>query len=116
MYASDKEIDIKIKTDVKHLPLETMVQLGIMANEFITNSIKYAFSGKQGTILLELAQTETTYRFIYSDNGIGHDAPQTLLLHKSLGIKLITLTAKQLKGNVTISSPEGLKFEVEFKK
>ncbi len=116
MYASDKAIDIHIKTDVKYLPLETMVQLGIMANEFITNSIKYAFPENRGTILMELAQTDTTYRFVYSDNGIGHDAPQTLLSHKSLGIKLITLTAKQLKGNVTISSPEGLKFEVEFKK
>ncbi len=116
MYASDKAIDIQIKTDVKYLPLETMVQLGIMANEFITNSIKYAFPENRGTILLELARSETTYRFVYSDNGVGHHAPQTLLSHKSLGIKLITLTAKQLKGNVTISSPKGLKFEVEFKK
>ncbi len=116
MYASDKAIEIHIKTDVKYLPLETMVQLGIMANEFITNSIKYAFPANRGTISLELAQTDMTYRFVYADNGIGHDAPQTLLTHKSMGIKLITLTAKQLKGNVSISSPDGLKFEVEFKK
>ncbi len=116
MYASDKAIEIHIKTDVKYLPLETMVQLGIMANEFITNSIKYAFPANRGTISLELAQTDMTYRFVYADNGIGHDAPQTLLTHRSMGIKLITLTAKQLKGNVSISSPDGLKFEVEFKK
>lgn len=113
-YASDKEIDIHIKSSTQYMPLETMVQLGIMVNEFITNSLKYAFPNDKGTINLELTQSDKKYCFSYTDDGIGHPSPQTLLKHKSLGIKLINLTAKQLKGNVLISSPKGLHFEIEF--
>ena len=113
-YASDKEISVNIESNTEFMPLEIMVQLGIMVNEFITNSIKYAFPGNSGQIDISLTQTEGNYLFIYKDNGIGHETPESLLAHKSLGIKLINLTAKQLKGNVVTSSPNGLKFEVRF--
>ena len=113
-YANNKEISVNIDSNAEFMPLEIMVQLGIMVNEFITNSIKYAFSDNNGQIDISLTQTEGNYLFIYKDNGIGHEAPESLLEHKSLGIKLINLTAKQLKGNVITSSPNGLKFEVRF--
>jgi two-component sensor histidine kinase len=113
-YASNKKIHINIKSNTEYMPLEIMVQLGIMVNEFITNSIKYAFPQNSGQIDISLTQTEESYLFIYRDNGIGYEAPEDLLKHKSLGIKLINLTAKQLKGNVVTSSPNGLKFEVRF--
>jgi two-component sensor histidine kinase len=113
-YASNKQITINIKSNTQYLPLEIMVQLGIMVNEFITNSIKYAFPNNEGKINISLSHTEDGYLLIYQDNGIGHETPQALLKHKSLGIKLINLTAKQLKGSVETSSPGGLKFEVRF--
>jgi len=113
-YASTKEIEVKIESDTEYMPLEIMVQLGIMVNEFITNSIKYAFPDNKGEIDISLSYKGGDYLLIYKDNGIGHEAPETLLKHKSLGVKLINLTAKQLKGNVEISSPEGLKYEVRF--
>jgi len=115
MYASDKNISINIKSDVRNMSLDVMVQLGIMVNELLTNSIKYAFEKEEGKITIELKLDEENYIFTYSDNGIGHDRPEALLKSKSLGIKLIHLTAKQLKGNVKISSPKGLKYEIRFK-
>ena len=114
MYAFDKHIDIHIESSIKHMPLETMVQLGIMVNEFITNSLKYAFPDGKGTITMDLTRKNGKTCFIYYDDGIGSSAPHTLLERKSLGIKLIHLTARQLKGELTISSPQGLHFEVEF--
>ena len=113
-YAVNKEIKVHIESNTEVMPLETMVQLGIMVNEFITNSIKYAFPEHHGEIDISLTQIEGKYSFVYKDNGIGHEAPESLLKNKSLGIKLINLTAKQLKGNVRTSSANGLKFEVGF--
>ena len=113
-YASNKEINIHIESNTEYMPLEIMVQLGIMVNEFLTNSIKYAFPENSGQIDISLIRTEENYLLVYKDNGIGHEAPESLLAHKSLGIKLINLTAKQLKGNVVTSSLNGLKFEVRF--
>jgi len=115
MFASDKNISIHIESDKKNMPLNVMVQLGIMVNELLTNSIKYAFGKEEGEITIELKHDEEEYIFTYSDDGIGHEFPETLLKSKSLGIKLIYLTAKQLKGTVQISSPQGLKYEIRFK-
>ncbi len=115
MYASDKNIRMHIKSDVTNMPLNVMVQLGIMVNELLTNSIKYAFVNNEGEITIELIEDEEDYVFTYSDDGIGHEFPEELLKRKSLGIKLIYLTSKQLKGSVQISSPKGLKYEIRFK-
>ena len=43
-----------------------------------------------------------------------NEFPEDLLKSDSLGIKLIHLTARQLGGDVTITSPEGLKYEIRF--
>jgi len=113
MYASDKKIDIQIKSDVETMPLDVMVQLGIMVNELLTNSIKYAFE-ESGQINIKLFYKDDLYSFVYYDDGIGHENPESLLKSKSLGIKLINLTSKQLKGSLNISSEKGLRYEIGF--
>lgn len=115
MYADEHNIKVHIKSDIKNMSLNVMVQLGIMINELFTNSVKYAFLDNKGDIYIELQHDTDNYILTYSDNGIGHRSPEELLRSSSLGIKLIHLTAKQLKGNVHISSQEGLKYEIRFK-
>ena len=115
MYASNKSITVHIKSDVKNMSLNIMVQLGIMINELLTNSIKYAFKSDQGLINIDLHHNAADYILTYSDNGIGHASPEELLQSKSLGIKLIHLTARQLKGTVEISSAKGLQYKIRFK-
>lgn len=115
MYSNNKNITLTIVTTKKKMPLEVMVQLGIMTNELLTNSIKYAFEKDSGNIRIELQNEDKHYKFIYSDDGIGSQEPVKLLESKSLGIKLIHLTARQLNGSVKLSSPNGLKYEIEFK-
>ncbi len=115
IYGANKEINIHIKSDIESISLNVMVQLGIMINELLTNSIKYAFNHNYGLISINITDEKEFYLFTYSDNGIGHPNPEELNKSKSLGIKLIFLTAKQLKGNVTISSQNGLKYNIRFK-
>lgn len=114
MYAAHKNINVIIKSNVKDMPLDVMVQLGIMVNELLTNSIKYAFTTAEGEVTVTLHKEEDHYTLSYTDNGIGHEHPEALLESRSLGIKLIHLTAKQLNGRVYLSSPKGLKYEIKF--
>lgn len=114
MYAHGDQIKVHIKSDIENMSLNVMVQLGIMINELFTNSVKYAFDDNKGDIYIELQHTADEYFLTYYDNGKGHASPETLLKSKSLGIKLIRLTAKQLKGKVNISSEQGLKYEIGF--
>ena len=115
MCSKNQKIHIDIIANKEQMSLEVMIQLGIIANELLTNSIKYAFENSEGTITIELRHHHETYHFIYSDNGIGSSNPQELLKSKSLGIKLIHLAARQLNGSVTLTSPQGLHYEIEFK-
>lgn len=115
MYASHKRIEVHIESDIENMSLDVMVQLGIMINELLTNSIKYAFVGNEGEINISLEHQDDNYLLMYSDNGVGYKSPKVLLESKSLGIKLINLTAKQLKGTVTIANTNGLKYEIRFK-
>ncbi len=103
------------ESEKEQMSLEVMIQLGIIANELLTNSIKYAFENAKGIITIKLDHQNEKYHFIYSDNGIGSDNPQELLESKSLGIKLIHLAARQLSGSVTLTSPQGLHYKIEFK-
>lgn len=116
MYNYPNYIDISIQTTVKTLSLETMVQLGIMINELITNSIKYAFGNDgAGKIELTLTKEGNHYRLTYTDNGNGMDMHDHSKKKNSLGIKLIHLTAKQLQGNVSIKHNNGLTYIIRFK-
>jgi len=114
MYPNSQNVIVNIHTAKEKMPLEVMIQIGLMANELLTNSLKYAFENETGTILIELHHQNDHYKFIYSDDGIGSIEPEKLLKNNSLGIKLIHLAARQLNGSVTLSSPKGLHYEIEF--
>lgn len=114
MYASDTNISMHIKSDIQTMPLEIMVQLGIMIHELLTNSIKYAFSEDNGNIYIRLEALKKTYTLIYEDDGVGHPNPKEISDKSSLGLKLIFLTVKQLKGSLEISSEKGLKYMIRF--
>jgi len=116
MYAQDKEIEVHIESDSQTISLNVMVQLGIMVNELLTNSIKYAFKDGHGRIDIALSHDEAEYHFSYRDDGIGYADPETLKKSDSLGIKLIYLTARQMKGSVNISSGKGLHYDIRFAK
>jgi two-component sensor histidine kinase len=115
MYAKNQTVAVKIHAFKEHMPLEIMMQLGIIANELVTNSIKYAFEEQKGTITIELHHHGDNFTFVYYDEGIGSKEPEKLLQSKSLGIKLIHLATRQLHGTVKLSSPKGLRYDIEFK-
>lgn len=113
MYISDQNVTIDIAHTSVKLPLDVMIQLGMIVNELITNSMKYAFSDT-GFISIALENNGSHYRFIYSDNGKGVADTEALLHSKSLGIKLIHLSAKQIHATVSVSNQDGLHYNIEF--
>lgn len=95
------------------LPLQIMLQLGIITNELITNSLKYAFETHEGVIMISLTCKEHICLFRYADNGAGCN-PERLKNGKSLGFTLIGLAAKQLGGHLEVQCENGLHYTLEF--
>lgn len=107
---------IKTKLDVQgKLNLETAIPLGLITNELVTNSLKHAFpQGREGTISITLKPWQDHYLFLVEDDGVG--MPPDLDINKldTLGLQLVSSLVKQLDGVLTIESPPGTVFRMEF--
>ncbi|MBP7513883.1 MAG: nitrate- and nitrite sensing domain-containing protein [Flavobacteriales bacterium] len=100
------------------LDLDTMVPLGLVLNELITNSFKHAFVGREsGLIDLRISRvSDREFDLLYTDDGIG--IPQEKLTHDgaTLGMSLIDSLVEQLNGFLTVESNEkGTRYHVRFK-
>lgn len=103
------------------LDIDTAIPCGLIINELVSNSLKYAFpKGGKGEIRIGLSPDEKgRYVLFVRDNGVGLpadidiSAPQTL---KSLGLQLVTTLATQIEGSIEIDRNGGTTFFITFDK
>ena len=95
---------------------ETMMPLGLILNELLTNSYKYAFkSGNKNNLSIEIKELNTGYILTYDDHGPGISDTIDLTNSSSLGLQLVELLAEELHGSVTYKKDDLSKFEIYFK-
>ncbi len=109
-------IEFEFSDDIVILDLETIMPLGLIINELLTNSYKYAFIDRdKGKIEIKIIRlSSSTYKFTYSDDGVGIN--KVIPFTKSIGMNLITALCKQLRTEPKMSFENGAYFEIEFKK
>ena len=98
---SNREMQIEIITHIEKIDLEMSkaMPFGLLLNELITNSYKYAFQGrKTGTIWINIVEKGTDYFLEYKDDGPGFDYNDEIKSN-SLGLNLIESFCIQLNGN-----------------
>ena len=92
------------------------VPLGLILNEAITNSLKYAFPGdRKGIITISLSNTTgTSWLLTVTDNGIGMSANFNNKKPGSLGMRLMKGLSEDLDGSFFIESKNGTAVKVSF--
>jgi len=116
MSAFEFNEEIKLDFDIENIKfsIDTLIPLGLIVNEAISNSIKYAFTGLEGgCITLSLEQKEDIILTI-SDNGIGADLSYEELSEDSLGMELIESLCDQLSGEFTLDTTNGFCYTFIF--
>lgn len=108
---------IKLKIDIKSTPLELdyAIPCGLIINELISNSLKYAFeAGKPGEINIKFEFKENEFVLIFKDNGIGF--PQKIDFRKTatMGMQLICTLVEQLEGDIQLTRDKGTAFKITF--
>lgn len=100
-YSGHKAIDVELNCCLKNMDLKTMVPAGLLLNELISNSFKYAFkeSGK-GLISIHIYKTEKGFNIEYSDNGEWKKAANDV----GFGMELIEVFTDQLNGTKNFES------------
>ncbi|MFB2939174.1 PAS domain S-box protein [Aerosakkonemataceae cyanobacterium BLCC-F154] len=110
-------IKLNISVDKIFLDVDTAIPCGLIINELLSNSLKYAFpNNKSGEIDIEFKLVEPEKLFLkISDNGIGLPANFQLEEAESLGLQLVSNLTEQLAGNLTVNSNCGTSFTIIFK-
>jgi len=112
-YTLEKNIGLNLDIVELYIDVQTMMPLSLIINEIITNSLKYAFEGREnGIISVKLTpSTPKTNELYVSDNGIGY-TPEKLTV--GLGTKLIQSFTKQLNGTIEKTLTNGTAYRLSF--
>jgi two-component sensor histidine kinase len=112
--------NIKIDINVENIPItiDYAVPCGLIINELVTNSLKYAFpDGRNGKIQILLKSIDTNMiQLSISDDGIGIAKDLDIRKTKSLGLHLVTALAEgQLHGKILLNRESGTEFRIIFR-
>ena len=113
-YAIDTELDLDIRIHVPTLSVDTLIPLGLLINEVISNSLKYAFKGRRkGVILVHLEGDEHNGLHLrIGDDGVGLPDRSRWERPQSLGMELIQTLAGQLNTTVSLVPGPGTVYEL----
>lgn len=97
------------------LPLDQAVPCGLILQELISNSLKYAFRGRaEGEIHIELRGSNGQYHLDYRDDGAGFPPGFDAAHIQSLGMQLVSDLAAQLHGTMKCFNDGGARFQLTF--
>ncbi len=112
---SNKKIHSSVKTNNISFDMGFTIFLGLILNELITNSFKYAFKDeKSNTIQIEFNKLdESSFELTYSDSGLGL-ADDIISSSEGFGFRLIRIMLNQINGEINYDSQIN-KFIIQFK-
>ncbi|MBL7900253.1 MAG: tetratricopeptide repeat protein, partial [Crocinitomicaceae bacterium] len=112
------KVKIRLKFDLeeKEYGIDTLIPLGLIINEVLSNSIKHAFFERdEGNIFISIHSEGNRSVMKISDDGIGADLSFEELKEDSLGLELIDSLCEQLDGKLELNTENGFNYTFEFK-
>ena len=116
-YSVSGRVTLNYDIDTVLLTLDTAIPTGLIVNELVSNSLKYAFPDNQkGNIFVSLKRKEDgTNVLAVEDDGVGFPATVNYKETDSLGLQLVVTLADQIDGEIILEKGRGTNFVVEFK-
>jgi PAS domain S-box-containing protein len=101
------------------IDIDAGIDLGLIINELVTNSMKYAFPNgfdKEKRIAVTVSRDNiiNKYKLVVADNGIGIPKGFDISTSESLGLQLVETLVTQMDGTINISSNQGTTTEIIF--
>lgn len=110
-------IALEEKVADTHLRADTSFPIGLIVNEFVTNSYKYAFpNNEKGTIFIHLKETPNAYHLHLADNGKGLPADFDIDSLNSFGMETIKLLTEEYRGTFKLDGSDGTRMDITFPK
>jgi len=121
VFSRNPNINLVLDIVDVYFGVDAAIPCGLIINELVTNALKYAFPGdRSGTIAIrikvfdEMNGNGTCYSLVVEDDGVGIPTEIDFKNTETLGLQLVNILAKQLKGRVTLERDHGSRFIIEF--
>ncbi|HYG50781.1 MAG TPA: sensor histidine kinase, partial [Flavobacteriales bacterium] len=110
-----KKIRVNCTVNAPNIHIDQLIPLGLIVNELLINSVKYAFNHEGGMVNISCIHAQDLIIFTVADNGKGLPADYDKNMKKSLGIQLVQGLSKQLKADLNIENKQGASFQFSFR-
>ncbi|MBA4416926.1 MAG: hypothetical protein C0392_03295 [Syntrophus sp. (in: bacteria)] len=108
-------VTIEKQIDDFILDAKTLSPMGMILNELLTNTMKYAFTGRDnGLIQVSFSLKDNHAILIIEDNGIGIPESVDIATSTGFGLQLVGMLTEQLGGTIRIERQNGSAFILEF--
>ena len=112
---NSQKIKLILTLDKLVLNLDLSIPCGLIINEIISNSLKYAFpNNRDGIIFVTLTAKQKKVIIEVGDNGIGLSKKIDIKNSETLGLQLIETLVDQINGKVKLSRNKGTVFKINF--
>jgi PAS domain S-box-containing protein len=111
-----ERIHLRTDLDALYLGMDAAVPCGLIINELVSNSLKYAFpDGREGEVHIELRDNpQGMARLLVADNGVGLRSDIDWVTARSLGLRLVRTLAEQLGAKLEVESDTGTRVLLTF--
>ncbi|MBC7694345.1 MAG: PAS domain S-box protein [Burkholderiales bacterium] len=111
-----KKIKLILTLDKLFLNLDVSIPCGLIINEIISNSLKYAFpDNRDGIIFVTLRVIKNRVSIQVGDNGVGIPESVDIKNTQTLGLQLVDTLVEQINGTLDLKIKNGTTFIIEFK-
>ncbi len=112
---SKDRIHFDIRVEKLLLEIDSLIACGLILNELVSNSLKYAFPNqRKGSIKIEFTVSDDQAKMIVSDDGVGLSNDFNIETSDTLGMRLVKTLISQLDGTLQIRNGRGTTFEIVF--
>lgn len=115
-YVTDSErISLNFDVEDVMIDINTMIPLGLIVNELLSNCLKHAFPDERsGQIDISFHYNHPKFRLTVTDNGVGFPENIDYRKTKSLGLRLVNILTDQIDGTMEFNGENGTQFGIEF--
>jgi PAS domain S-box-containing protein len=111
-----RKVMLKIEIDEIRVPINTVIPVGLIINELVSNALKHAFPGdKKGSLSISATRGDNTISLKVADTGVGIPEELDWRNAPTLGLKLIISLVNQLDGSIELDRSQGTAFSIVVK-
>ncbi|MCB0688590.1 MAG: sensor histidine kinase [Saprospiraceae bacterium] len=111
------QISLSMEIADLNLDIDSVIPIGLIANELVSNSLKYAFPNHQnGNIYVSLQEENNQLILKVCDDGIGISSKKPASLGTSFGYRLIDVLREQMQGTLKIEEANGTEVILTIRK